>query len=89
MTPLVTEIAGAARELHEKREAWLNPPGASPAILSKRTLTNLYNERPAWLQMAHDKLDAAVLTAYGWPATLTDDELLERLLALNLSRPSA
>ncbi len=34
-------------------------------------------------------LDAAVLAAYGWPATLTDDELLERLLALNLSRPPA
>ncbi len=39
--------------------------------------------------MAHAKLDAAVFAAYGWPDTLTDDELLERLLALNLSRPPA
>jgi hypothetical protein len=83
----VTANTEAARELHEQRQAWLNPPGASPIILAKRTLTNLYNERPAWLQMAHDKLDAAVLAAYGWPTTVTDDELLERLLVLNLSRP--
>ncbi|MDP8921466.1 MAG: hypothetical protein M3O34_01105 [Chloroflexota bacterium] len=87
--PRVTAVAEAARELHERRDAWLNPPGASPAELKKRTLTILYNERPAWLRMAHEKLDRAVLDAYGWPATLSDDEILERLLALNLSRPPA
>ena len=32
--------------------------------LAKRTLTNLYNERPAWLAYAHAKLDAAVAAAY-------------------------
>jgi hypothetical protein len=36
------------------------------AKLKKRTLTNLYNERPAWLDLAHKKLDAAVARAYGW-----------------------
>ena len=56
------------------------------AKLKKRTLTNLYNERPAWLDMAHKKLDAAVSAAYGWPAGLPDDEILTRLLALNLER---
>ena len=56
------------------------------AKLKKRTLTNLYNERPAWLDFAHKKLDAAVAAAYGWPADLTDDQILERLLALNLER---
>lgn len=50
--------------------------------LKKRTLTNLYNQRPTWLAHAHAALDAA----YGWPTTLTDDELLSRLLALNLER---
>ena len=30
----------------------------------KRTLTHLYNERPTWLKLAHDKLDRAVLAAY-------------------------
>ncbi len=54
--------------------------------LKKRTLTNLYNQRPAWLDHAHQKLDAAVFSAYGWPATLTDDELLAKLLELNLQR---
>jgi len=29
-------------------------------LLQKRTLTNLYNERPTWLDLAHKKLDAAV-----------------------------
>jgi type II restriction/modification system DNA methylase subunit YeeA len=54
--------------------------------LKKRTLTNLYNARPAWLDLAHQKLDAAVFAAYGWPVTLSDDELLARLLELNLAR---
>ena len=57
--------------------------------LKKRTLTNLYNARPAWLADAHRKLDEAVFAAYGWPATLTDAELLERLLALNHARAAA
>ena len=30
----------------EQRDAWLNPPGVSEAELKKRTLTNLYNQRP-------------------------------------------
>ena len=57
--------------------------------LAKRTLTNLYNLRPAWLAAAHAQLDAAVAAAYGWAdytADLPDDEILRRLLALNLER---
>jgi len=56
--------------------------------LKKRTLTNLYNERPAWLDLAHQKLDAAVAAAYGWPPDLSDEEILKRLLELNLARAS-
>ena len=52
----------------------------------KRTLTNLYNGRPTWLELAHKKLDDAVFAAYGWENTLSDEEILERLLALNLER---
>jgi hypothetical protein len=51
--------------------------------LKERTLTKLYNERPAWLADCHARLDAAVAAAYGWPADLPDDEILERLLELN------
>ena len=54
--------------------------------LKKRTLTNLYNERPTWLALAHDKLDVAVFAAYAWPPSLSDEQLLEKLLALNLQR---
>ncbi len=60
--------------------------------LQKRTLTNLYNARPAWLAQAHEALDAAVAAAYGWSdyrADMPDDEILRRLLALNLERASA
>jgi type II restriction/modification system DNA methylase subunit YeeA len=58
------------------------------AKLAKRTLTNLYNQRPTWLQHAHQHLDEAVAAGYGWPVDLTDEEILERLLALNLERAS-
>jgi len=56
------------------------------AKLKDRTLTKLYNERPAWLDLAHKKLDAAVAAAYGFRADLTDEQILEKLLALNLER---
>ncbi|MGE0148018.1 MAG: class I SAM-dependent DNA methyltransferase [Parvibaculaceae bacterium] len=56
------------------------------AILKQRTLTTLYNERPAWLANAHHELDEAVAAAYGWPSGLSDDEVLSRLLALNAER---
>jgi hypothetical protein len=57
--------------------------------LAKRTLTKLYNQRPAWLDHAHRRLDEAVFAAYGWPADLTDDEILANLLELNLGRAPA
>ena len=52
-------------------------------------LTNLYNQRPTWMDNAHARLDAAVTNAYGWPADLPDAEMLKRLLALNLERARA
>ena len=107
--PRAIAIAKAAKELNEKREAWLNPPEwtervpevvpgypdrivAKPgheAELKKRTLTNLYNERPTWLDNLHKALDAAVAAAYGWPADLGDEQILERLFALNQERAAA
>lgn len=60
--------------------------------LAKRTLTNLYNERPTWLVNAHRALDEAVFAAYGWreaPDELPDAEIVGRLLALNLRREPA
>lgn len=84
--PRVEAIATAAQRLVELRDRWLNPEGADAAELKKRTLTNLYNQRPTWLANAHAALDAAVFGAYGWPRDLSDEQILERLLALNLER---
>jgi len=57
--------------------------------LADRTLTNLYNNPPSWLQAAHRRLDAAVLAAYGWEEGLSDGVILERLLTLNLKERPA
>ena len=89
--PRVQTIAAAAKELDDKRRAWLDPPGASDADLKKRTLTNLYNERPTWLRNLHARLDRAVWDAYAWPqdeipAEVPEETILERLLLLNQSR---
>lgn len=84
--PRVVAIADAARELVRLRDNWLNPPDLSGAELKKRTLTNLYNENYQWLQNAHRTLDRAVFAAYGWRGDLPDEEILEKLLALNLER---
>lgn len=64
----------------------LIPKPEFAAELNRRTLTNLYNARPAWLDQAHRQLDEAVAAAYGWddyqPA-MPDAEIPRRLLALN------
>jgi type II restriction/modification system DNA methylase subunit YeeA len=86
-------ISIAAKDLNDLREGWLNPEGMVGAKeLSKRTLTNLYNERPSWLANAHRTLDEAVFAAYGWPEgpdELSDAEIIARLLRLNLEREPA
>ncbi len=59
------------------------------AELKQHTLTNLYNQRPDWLTTAHQQLDCAVAAAYGWEDEATElnaTEILQRLLALNLTR---
>lgn len=57
------------------RQSAIMAAAAKDPQLKKRTLTNLYNERPTWLKLAHRKLDEAVLAAYaaadpegGWAA---------------------
>jgi type II restriction/modification system DNA methylase subunit YeeA len=67
---------------------------AAAAVLRTRTLTTLYNTRPAWLDHAHRALDAAVADAYGWgddwrAGHLTDDDILARLFRLNQARAAA
>jgi hypothetical protein len=49
---------------------------------------NLHRELPGAnpLKDAHAALDTAVAAAYGWPLDLSDEQILERLLTLNLER---
>jgi type II restriction/modification system DNA methylase subunit YeeA len=80
----------------EEKAGFPKRPQAKPgheAELKKRTLTNLYNAKSAgkaaWLDMAHKQLDQAVAAAYGWTdytPEMPDEEILRRLLALNLDR---
>ena len=53
--------------------------------LKARTLTNLYNTRPQWLDDAHAALNAAAAAAYGWNAGISEEDALRNLLALNLA----
>jgi type II restriction/modification system DNA methylase subunit YeeA len=82
----IEAIAEAARRLDDLRRNWLNPEGASEAELKKRTLTNLYNVRPTWLENVHKRLDEAVFAAYGWSPNISDEDILKNLLTLNLKR---
>ncbi len=79
--PLQQSIAEAACELDEARKNWLGDRKEKG-----RTLTALYNKKPTWLTDAHRKLDEAVFAAYGWDPGISDEALLEKLLALNLKR---
>jgi type II restriction/modification system DNA methylase subunit YeeA len=91
VVPTAAQRAARAEQLYPDRILPMDEKAA--AILRKRTLTNLYNERlagnMAWLDHAHRDLDAAVAAAYGWPADLSDDEILERLFKLNQQRATS
>lgn len=59
----VAQVSGEeARRLI--RQSAIDAAAAEHPKLKKRTLTNLYNERPAWLAIAHERLDRAVVAAY-------------------------
>ena len=55
------------------------PLSAKEKITHERGLVSV-------LRQIHDELDAAVFDAYGWTPSLTDEEILERLVALNRER---
>ncbi|MCX6874395.1 MAG: hypothetical protein NTW21_11410 [Verrucomicrobia bacterium] len=81
--PAASAQAGAFKVGTVRWPRLLARDAACAARLKERTLTKLYNVRPAWLAACHAKLDAAVAAAYGRPADLTDEAILEHLLALN------
>jgi hypothetical protein len=86
IAPATVEDRGAFKVGTVRYPRLVARDAACAARLKDHTLIKLYNARPAWLANCHAALDAAVAAAYGWPADLTDDAILERLLALNLER---
>jgi len=60
--------------------------GTAPAALEQSDRRTFDDGLVLIIQELHDKLDAAVFDAYGWPVTLTDDEILANLVALNKAR---
>lgn len=83
---------------HRKRQQELHPKlkltdmyNVLEKLRSGEALTVEEKETHEWglvsvLKDFHDELDAAVADAYGWPVDLTDDEILEKLVALNAER---
>jgi hypothetical protein len=89
---------GEALDAHRKRQQVLHPKltitgmyNVLEKLRSGEPLTDKEREiheqgLVSILKQIHDDLDAAVFDAYGWPPTLTDEEILERLVALNHER---
>ena len=87
--PRVHLINQAAKELVEQRDRWLHAQDVDETEKKNRTLTNLYNLRPTWLDLAHIKLDTAVLNAYGLDDKADNETILKKLLTLNQERSKA
>ncbi|MEI8319236.1 MAG: DNA methyltransferase [Planctomycetia bacterium] len=89
---------GEALDAHRKRQQAAHPGLTitgmynvleklrSGAALSPKEKTIHDEGLVSVLKKIHDDLDAAVFEAYGWPVTLSDEEILERLVALNHER---
>jgi len=58
----LSDVPESARPL--LRQSAIQAAAARDPRLRERTLTNLYNERPTWLRLAHLEMDRAVLAAY-------------------------
>jgi hypothetical protein len=90
----VAEQIDAHRQSRQQAHPSLTMTGMYNALASLRTGQPLSDKDKALhdaglvsiLRQLHDELDAAVFDAYGWPTTLTDEEILEKLVALNAER---
>ncbi|MEM7664127.1 MAG: DNA methyltransferase [Pseudomonadota bacterium] len=58
----------------------------SGEILEKRDREIYEQGQIGFLKDLHDQIDVATAEAYGWPVDLSDEEILERLVALNRER---
>ena len=90
---------GEALDAHRKKQQALHPAltitGMYNVLEKLRSGASLTDKEKviheqglvSVLQQLHDDLDAAVFDAYGWPRDLTDEQILERLVALTTSAP--
>ncbi len=82
------------RAAERSRSGGFQPPDSpARAVENRPSLELTAKERDihdrglvSLLKQLHDDLDAAVCAAYGWPVTLTDAEILQRLVTLNAQR---
>jgi hypothetical protein len=91
-------VLGEALDAHRKRQQALHPDltitGMYNVLEKLRSGERLSQKEKeiheqglvSILKQIHDDLDAAVFDAYGWPHDLTDEQILERLVALNAER---
>ncbi|MDT5270512.1 MAG: hypothetical protein QOH49_2698 [Acidobacteriota bacterium] len=89
---------GEALDAHRKRQQAQHPTLTITEmynVLEKLRRGEQLNERErttheqglvSVLRQLHEDLDAAVFDAYGWPTTLSDEDILERLVRLNAER---
>jgi hypothetical protein len=89
---------GDSLDMHRKRQQALHPDLAitgmynileklrSGEVLTTKEKTIHEQGLVSVLKQIHDDLDIAVFDAYGWPHDLTDEQVLERLVALNAER---
>jgi len=89
---------GEALDAHRKRQQAQHPKLTmtgmynvleklrSGEALTKKEQTIHEHGLVSVLKELHDDLDASVFDAYGWPHDLTDEQILERLVALNAER---
>lgn len=89
---------GEGLDSHRKRQQELHPDLTVTDmynVLEKLRADEPLNDRDrvvheagliSVLKQIHDELDAAVFEAYGWPVTLTDEEILSRLVQANAVR---
>jgi type II restriction/modification system DNA methylase subunit YeeA len=89
IVPEITPTAAPGEAPRRYPDRILPKTAEAALTLKSRTLTNLYNERPRWLGLAHEALDRAVAAAYGWGEAISTEDALARLLELNLERAGA
>jgi hypothetical protein len=91
-------VLGESLDAHRKRQQALHPKLTITDMYNVLEKLRKNEELTPWdrliheqglvsvLRQIHDDLDTAVADAYGWPADLSDEEILRRLVALNAER---